>query len=183
MAVRARDGLEAGNIRDLSWDRVDMDRRIATIGHGDTKNGDALGVPLNDLALAVLTRQQGKHKTRVFTYAGRPICQVNTQAWKKALIRCGIKNFRWHDLCHSWATWLRQKDVPTWVLQELGGWKSESMVRRYAHSSVKHLQPYAEQLIFQAQPRTLKIGRKRRMVKMGLYPLLDTARVVRGCFW
>jgi hypothetical protein len=46
------------------------------------------------------------------------------------------------------ASWLRQNDVPTWVLQELGGWKSESMVRRYAHMSVKHLQPYADQLIF-----------------------------------
>ena len=46
----------------------------------------------------------------------------------------------------------RQNDVPTWVLQELGGWKSESMVRRYAHMSVKHLQPYADQLIFPDTP-------------------------------
>jgi hypothetical protein len=38
--------------------------------------------------------------------------------------------------------------VPTWVLQELGGWKSETMVRRYVHMSVKHLAPYANQLIF-----------------------------------
>jgi hypothetical protein len=60
---------------------------------------------------------------------------------------CGIRDFRWHDLRHTWATWLRQADVPTWVLQELGGWKSETMVRRYAHISVKHLQPYADQLI------------------------------------
>jgi len=49
--------------------------------------------------------------------------------------------------CHTWAMWLRQADVPTWVLQELGGWKSETMVRRYAHLSVKHLQPYANRLI------------------------------------
>jgi hypothetical protein len=39
--------------------------------------------------------------------------------------------------------------VPTGVLQELGGWKSEPMVRRYAHMSVKHLQPYSDQLIFE----------------------------------
>ncbi len=56
--------------------------------------------------------------------------------------------FRWHDLRHTWASWLRQSDVPTWVLQELGGGKSGSMVRRYAHMSVKHLAPYADQLIF-----------------------------------
>ncbi|WP_407699095.1 tyrosine-type recombinase/integrase [Sphingopyxis solisilvae] len=34
----------------------------------------------------------------------------------------GITDFRWHDLRHTWASWLRQNDVPTWVLQELGGW-------------------------------------------------------------
>ena len=33
------------------------------------------------------------------------------------------------------------------MFQELAGWKSETMVRRYAHLSVKHLQPYADQLI------------------------------------
>ena len=34
------------------------------------------------------------------------------------------------------------------MLQELGGWKSEAMVRRYAHMSLKHLAPYANQLTF-----------------------------------
>lgn len=52
------------------------------------------------------------------------------------------------SLRHTWASWHRQNDVPTWVLQELGGWKSAEMVRRYAHLSVKHLAPYADQLTF-----------------------------------
>lgn len=77
--------------------------------------------------------------------------QVNTKTWRGALKRAGISDFRWHDLRHTWASWLRQNDVPTWVLQELGGWKSESMVRRYAHMSVKHLAPYADQLIFEGK--------------------------------
>lgn len=124
---------------------------IAMIEHGDTKNGEALGVPLNDIAMAALLRQQGKHETSVFTYRGKPLRSANTQAWRKALVRAGISDFRWHDLWHTWASWLRQNDVPTWVLQELGGWKSEAMVRRYAHMSVKHLQPYADHLIFRPE--------------------------------
>src|SRR3546814_40811 len=124
-----------------------MARRMATIGHGDTKNGSALGVPLNEVALAVLQRQWGKHPTHVFTYRGNPLRSANTRKWRAALKTCGIEDFRWHDLRHTWASWLRQNDVPTWVLQELGGWKSESMVRRYAHMSVKHLQPYSDLLI------------------------------------
>lgn len=145
-------GLRQGNILGLTWDRVDMTRRIATIGHGDTKNGEALGVPLNEVALGVLERQRGRHPAYVFTYGGKPLRTANTRCWRAALKACGIKDFRWHDLRHTWATWLRQNDVPTWVLQELGGWKSESMVRRYAHLSVKHLQPYSDQLIFPVTP-------------------------------
>jgi integrase len=150
-------GLRQRNILDLTWDRVDLARRIATVEAGDTKNGEALGVPLNDIAVAVLERQSGKHRSHVFTYRGRPLRTANTRTWRAALKACGIKDFRWHDLRHTWATWLRQNDVPTWVLQELGGWKSETMVRRYAHMSVKHLQPYADQLIF---PGTAAISPK-----------------------
>ena len=145
-------GLRQGNILGLTWDRVDTARRIATIEHGDTKNGEALGIPLNDVALGVLERQGGKHPQHVFTYRGRPLRSANTRTWRVALKACGIEDFRWHDLRHTWASWLRQIDVPTWVLRELGGWKSETMGRRYAHMSVKHLQPYADQLIFPVTP-------------------------------
>ncbi len=144
-------GLRQGNIKRLTWDQVDLPRRIVTLEHSETKNGEALGVPLNDLAVSVLTRRRGMHPRHVFTYRGSPINHVNTKAWKGALKRAGITDFRWHDLRHTWASWLRQNDVPTWVLQELGGWKSETMVRRYAHLSVKHLQPFADQLIFEAK--------------------------------
>jgi integrase len=140
-------GLRQGNILQLTWEHVDLDRRIVTIPGYDMKNGESLGVPLNDVAVEVLRRQRGKHPTRVFTYMGKPLNSANTKTWRKALKAAGIKDFRWHDFRHTWATWLRQADVPTWVLQELGGWKSEAMVRRYAHMSVKHLQPYADQLI------------------------------------
>ena len=140
-------GLRQGNVLRLTWDQVDLVRGIVTITGYDTKNGESLGVPLNKVALGVLERQKGRHPSRVFTYKGKPLNSANTKTWRKALKAAGISDFRWHDLRHTWATWLRQADVPTWVLQELGGWKSEAMVRRYAHVSVKHLQPYADQLI------------------------------------
>jgi integrase len=153
-------GLRQGNLLGLTWDRVHFDRRMVTIGYGDTKNGNALGVPLNDAAIAVLESQQGKHRTNVFTYRGKPLRSANQLAWRKALKASGIEDFRWHDLRHTWASWLRQNDVPTWVLQELGGWKSESMVRRYAHLSVAHLQSYAERLNSVATLKSVALGHK-----------------------
>ena len=34
---------------------------------------------------------------KVFSYNGEPVAQVTIAAWYKALKRCGIDDFRWHD--------------------------------------------------------------------------------------
>lgn len=71
---------------------------------------------------------------------------VNTRSWRKALKRAGITNFRGHDLRHTWASWLVQRRVPLFVLQELGGWQSAEMVRRYAHLSPSVNARYAAEI-------------------------------------
>ena len=126
-------GLRKANVLGLEWSQVDVPRRCAWI-HGDqAKGGMDIHVSLNGTALGVLERQVGKHPKYVFTYKGAPIKQANTNAWRAALRRAGIENFRWHDLRHTWASWLAQGGVPMNVLQEMGGWQSSEMVRRYAH--------------------------------------------------
>lgn len=40
----------------------------------------------------------------------------------------------------------RSLDWLSCPLQELGGWETPAMVRRYAHLTVEHLAPYAERL-------------------------------------
>ncbi|MET3138209.1 integrase [Undibacterium sp. GrIS 1.2] len=126
-------GLRKANVTKLEWSQVDIARRVAWI-HGDqAKGGKPIHVTLNATALEVLTKQIGKHATAVFTYKGKSITQVNTKAWRTALKRAGIDNFRWHDLRHTWASWLTQQGVPLNVIQEMGAWESPEMVRRYAH--------------------------------------------------
>ena len=53
---------------------------------------------------------------------------------------------RWHDLRHTWASWHVQAGTPLHVLQELGGWESVEMVRRYAHLSSDHLVAYVDRM-------------------------------------
>jgi len=62
------------------------------------------------------------------------------------LERVGITDFRWHDLRHTSASWHVQNGAPLFALQELGGWESAEMVRRYAHLAADHLAPYADRL-------------------------------------
>lgn len=139
-------GLRKSNVTGLEWSQVDLNRRVAWIHHDQIKNKKALSIPLNAEAVSVLRGQAGKHPVRVFAYRCRPVNQVNTKAWKQALKRAGIANFRWHDLRHTWASWHVQSGTPLQVLQELGGWSCYEMVLRYAHLSAGHLADYAENL-------------------------------------
>ena len=70
----------------------------------------------------------------------------SNSAWRLALKRAGIENFRFHDLRHTWASWLVQSGVPLSILQEMGGWESIEMVRRYAHLAPNHLTEHAKQI-------------------------------------
>ena len=146
-------GLRKRNVTELEWSQVDLGRRVAWIHPDQAKARKAIGIPLNPEAMVVLRAQQGKHPARVFTYKGEPVKEVNTKAWKKALERAGIKDFRWHDLRHTWASWHVQAGTPLHVLQELGAWESVEMVRKYAHLSVDHLKEYADNI---SLPRVVK---------------------------
>lgn len=139
-------GLREANVVKLEWSQVDLDRRCAWIHADQAKARKAIPVPLNAEAVLVLRQQDGKHKSRVFTYQGKPVTKANNHAWRKALVRAGIENFRWHDLRHTWASWHVQQGTPLHALQELGGWSDYEMVRRYAHLSVEHLAEYADGL-------------------------------------
>ena len=139
-------GVRQGNVLGLESSQVDLERRTAWIHADQAKAGKAIGIPLNRVAMAVLTKQIGKHDAYVFTYRGKPLKQVNRRAWRRALVRAGITNFRWHDLRHTWASWMVQQGVSIAELQELGGWESVEMVRRYAHLAPDHLAKSAARL-------------------------------------
>jgi integrase len=137
-------GLRQANVLKLEWSQVDLARGVAWIYGDQAKGRRDIHVSLNSTALDVLSRQVGKHPSRVFTYRGNPVAWANTRAWREALKRAGIVDFRWHDLRHTWASWLVQNGTPLYVVQEMGAWESEGMVRRYAHLAPAHLAKHAE---------------------------------------
>ena len=77
---------------------------VAWIHADEAKAERAIGVPLNTDAALELQRWVGEHPERVFTFKGKPVAKVGGAAWKKAMVRSGIENFRWHDLRHTWAS-------------------------------------------------------------------------------
>ena len=139
-------GLRESNVINLRWSEIDMQKHCAWVHADEMKNARSLAIPLNKDAMRVITEQIGNHDIFVFTYNGKPVTRANNHAWRKALKRSEIYNFRWHDLRHTWASWHIQNGTPLHVLKDLGGWSDMKMVMRYAHLSPGHLSEYAGNL-------------------------------------
>jgi len=127
-------GLRKGSQYSLTWDMVDFRGRMLNIPR--TKNEEPIHVPLNDAAVAALrvVHDRGDGKGRVFQSekTGEPL--RNGRHWfDDAMLEAEIKNFRWHDLRHTFASRLRMKGAPLEDIADLLGHKSLTMTRRYAH--------------------------------------------------
>ena len=107
---------------------MDLERGTAWIHADQSKSRRAIAVPLNQDAVNILAQRHGKHLVYVFTYKDAPVARTTTKAWKHALERVGIKDFRWHDFRHTWASWHVQQGTSLQELMELGGWASFEMV-------------------------------------------------------
>jgi integrase len=126
-------GVRRSNITGLTWDRVDLRERFSYVPGSQAKGGRGIPIPLNDEAIAVLKRWRGKHPTHVFVFRGKPVYQVATRRWREAVAEAGLPGLRFHDLRHTWASWHAQAGTPAYALRELGGWTTDTMVRRYSH--------------------------------------------------
>jgi len=127
-------GIRKGSQYGLTWDMVDWKGRMLDIPR--TKNEEPIHVPLNDAAMAALktVEGRGRAKGRVFQSAktGEPL--ENGRHWfDDAVMEAGIKNVRWHDFRHTFASRLRMKGAPLEDIADLLGHKSLTMTRRYAH--------------------------------------------------
>jgi integrase len=129
-------GLRKGSQYALRWDMVDWKLQELHIPNTETKNGEALHVPLNSAAIAALKAvfEAGDRKGRVFKSkkTGDPL--KNGRHWfDDAVAAAKIKNFHWHDLRHTFASRLRMKGTPLEDIADLLGHRSLAMTRRYAH--------------------------------------------------
>lgn len=124
---------------DLVWENVDLNLRVARVPR--TKNGDAVHIPLNADAMKALMvfRSRGDGTGRVVrNAAGRPL-NYPTHWFVPAVSAAKIRDYKWHDNRHSYASRLRQTGTPLGNIAELLGHKGLAMTRRYAHLSISNL--------------------------------------------
>ena len=97
--------------------------------------------------------KRGQHRRWVFPVyrrdtktADASTGKICNHAWRKACVRAGVPELRFHDLRHTWASWHTMAGTPAMVLKELGGWASLAMVERYTHLSPGHLAAWADRV-------------------------------------
>jgi len=76
----------------------------------------------------------------------------------------GIENFRFHDLRHTFASYLAMSGVSPLVIQELLGHKTLTMTKRYSHLSRKHL----EDAVKKMQIYGTNMAQSRKMTKSSI---------------
>ena len=144
-------GLRRENILSLKWYQVDLFRRVITIER--TKNGERLGIPINDTLMELFKKLSkvryigseyvfyhpaAKKKNAKRRFDGKRYFEVKN-SFQEALEKAGIKDFRFHDLRHCFASALVQRGADLYEVQRLLGHKNPSMTQRYAHLAPENL--------------------------------------------
>ena len=121
-------GLRLSNIIKMDWEQVDMRARRITL---TLKGNRAHSITMNGAVLAILARQNPRKAGRVFLYRKAPITTFKT-AWRAALRRAKIEDFRFHDTRHTAASRMVRK-VGIGLTKKALGHASITSTQRYAH--------------------------------------------------
>jgi len=135
--VALNTGMRKGEIFNLKWNDIDFRKRIIYVL--ETKNNEVRKIPMNDITFRTLLQvRKNPHSPCVFCKShGEPYKDIRG-GFRTALGRAGIREFRFHDLRHTFASHLVMAGVDLKTVQELLGHKTFAMTLRYSHLSPDH---------------------------------------------
>jgi len=129
-------GCRRGELFDLTWENIDLDRRILTVTGATAKSRRMRHIPLNREATSVLLNwhaQSEEQSGLVFVNEqGERFDRANS-SWRRLLKNAQIASFRCHDMRHHFASRLAMGGVDLNTIRELLGHSDYAMTLRYAH--------------------------------------------------
>ncbi|HEX2826049.1 MAG TPA: site-specific integrase [Burkholderiales bacterium] len=141
-------GARRGELLGLRWADVDLERGMVTFHI--TKNRERRSVPVAGSALTVLRTWADARRAdddRVFP-GPLPTLPLNIEnAWRDALATADVRDFRFHDLRHSAASYLAMSGATAPEIAAVLGHKTLAMVKRYAHLGEQHTAAVVERMV------------------------------------
>jgi integrase len=130
-------GARKGELTKLRWNDIDFARRTAYVA--TTKNGQPKVLPLTDSVIRELQLFDCKDSSLIFaSKVKEDVAYCFTKPWKRALEDADIKDFRFHDLRHSCASYLAQNGASLLEIADVLGHKQIQVTKRYAHLCIDH---------------------------------------------
>ena len=140
-------GARKSELLNLRWPDIDL-KKQQIILH-ETKNGERRVLPLRGHAFELIKDYQ---KVRLlntdllFPFGTPPKPYEIRPPFEKAVKEAGIKNFRFHDLRHTAASYLAMNGASLMEISEILGHKTLQMVKRYAHLAEAHTHDIVERM-------------------------------------
>ena len=132
-------GMRKGEILNLKWPDVNFKNRIITVQ--ESKSGKKRMLPMDDTLCETLKVLPARfQKGYVFpspVKEGQP-CYDFKRQFRNAVKKAGIDNFRFHDLRHTFASYLVMSGVDLMTVKELLGHTTLTMTMRYSHLAPDH---------------------------------------------
>jgi len=128
LVIALQTGMRLGEILSLRWDQIDLEERVIRVER--TKSGRVRFVPVNDQVLEELLRLRKERSEEEDIFPWRSV----KTSFKGACRRAGIKDLRFHDLRHTFATRLVKRGIDLITVKELLGHSSVTVTERYTHS-------------------------------------------------
>ena len=143
-------GARQAEIMTLRWQQTDFKRQVITLDK--TKNGDKRSLALVGEAFTLLqerSKVRNLKDDRIFPptrYAKKAQYLDLRGPWEAALKVADIKDFHWHDLRHTAASYLAMSGVSLVEIAKVLGHRTMQMVARYSHLSDGHIVETGEKL-------------------------------------
>ncbi|MGE0278730.1 MAG: tyrosine-type recombinase/integrase [Nitrospiraceae bacterium] len=140
VCVALSTGARRGEILGLTWPLVDFQQQQIRIGR--SKNGDRRSVPLVGLGLEALKAHRAKYPKAtglLFPCATGHRPMFVQHPFETARRRAGLEDFHFHDLRHTFASYMAMSGASLLELAALLGHRDLDMVQRYAHLTNSHL--------------------------------------------
>lgn len=120
--------LRLGNILELRWENVDLERREIRIAGREMKGRAKVAIPMTPTLHAYFrSLDRGAPAAPVF---GADLKSIR-RAFRSAAIRAGRPGLTFHTLRKSSATVLLEEGVPLKTVQAMGGWKSATVLLKH----------------------------------------------------
>ena len=132
-------GARRGELLGLTWGDIDLKRKVAILHQ--TKNDERRALPLTGHALDCVNKlaEIRRIDTNLLfpDETGKKPVEIRP-AWEKVLKEAKLKDFKFHDLRHSAASYLAMNGASLAEIAEVLGHKTLQMVKRYSHLSEQH---------------------------------------------